>query len=147
VAIAVAVIAIGLWRRLRQTQGAVQAEPVAAVPDLTSEDVTADQLPEDGWLSLMQRALAEGQRRAAIRAAYLATLAHLGRRELLTIARHKSNRDYDRELSRRARSRAELLSAFRENLVAFESVWYGEHDVTDDGFDQFRRNLEVIRSC
>jgi hypothetical protein len=148
VALALGLIAIGVWRRIRQNRrAALQAQPLAATPDLESEDVTADQLPEDGWLELMRRALAEGQERAAIRAAYLASLAHLGHRELLTLARHKSNRDYDRELGRRARSNAELLGAFRENLQAFERVWYGEHEVTTAGFEEFTRNLDVIRSC
>ena len=148
VAVAVGLIAFGIWRRMRENRrAALQAQPVVATPDLNSEDVTADQLPEDGWLDLMQRALAEGQNRAAVRAAYLASLAHLGQRELLTLARHKSNRDYDRELGRRARSRAELVGAFRDNLQAFERVWYGEHEVTDPAFEQFRRNLDVIRSC
>jgi len=82
-----------------------------------------------------------------LRASYLAGLAHLGQRELISIARHKSNLDYERELQRRARSREELLSAFDANLEAFERAWYGLHEVTRDMLTGFNANLERIRAC
>ena len=56
-------------------------------------------------------------------------------------------RDYDQELRRRARTREELLAAFRENLHAFESSWYGRHEVTSETFTRFSGNLERIRAC
>ncbi|MHA3773054.1 DUF4129 domain-containing protein [Verrucomicrobiota bacterium sgz303538] len=147
-AVAGAVGAVALWRRMRQPQPDVtDAHALPALPDLHADDVVADQLPEDGWLDLMRKALADGQRRLALRAAYLASLAHLGQRELLTIARYKSNRDYSRELQRRARSRDTLLSAFGENMEAFERAWYGRHEVSDATLEQFTRNLETIRAC
>ena len=81
VALAAALLlgAWALWRRLRQGRAPViEAEPLPALPDLHSDDVAADQLPEDGWLELMRKSLAEGQRRLALRAAYLASLHILG---------------------------------------------------------------------
>ena len=125
----------------------INAQTLPALPDLLSEDVAADQLPEDGWLELMRKSLADGQRRLALRAAYLASLAHLGQRELLTIARYKSNREYRRELQRRARSREALLAAFGENMEAFERSWYGDHEVSDTVLAEFTRNMETIRAC
>lgn len=143
-------IVVGLlfwkWRQGRQAEIAV-AEPLAAVPDLTQENVTADQLPEDGWLQLARELMDRGELRLALRALYLAGLAHLGRRELIAIARHKSNRDYDRELRRRARGNADLLSAFDANLLTFEASWYGEHLVTSETLGGFSQNLERIRTC
>jgi hypothetical protein len=134
------------WRQGRRTEVAV-AQPVAAVPDLNEESVTADQLPEDGWLQLARDLMERGELRLALRAFYLAGLAHLGHRELIQIARYKSNRDYDRELRRRARGNADLLTAFDANLLAFEAAWYGEHAVTPDTLGGFSQNLERIRAC
>ena len=88
-----------------------------------------------------------GQFRLALRASYLASLAHLGQRDFIRLARHKSNRDYDRELQRRARANPELLTAFDRNLAAFERSWYGEHAVTPETLGNFAQNLERIRAC
>lgn len=134
------------WRKGRPVDVAV-AEAAVAVPDLNEESVTADQLPEDGWLRLARDLMDRGDLRLALRALYLAGLAHLGHRELISIARYKSNRDYDHELRRRARGNADLLTAFDANLVAFEAAWYGEHDVTPGTLDGFSQNLERIRAC
>ena len=84
-----------------------------AVPDLNEESVTADQLPEDGWLQLARELMERGELRLALRASYLAGLAHLGHRELIHLARHKSNRDYDRELHRRARAQRRAARRLR----------------------------------
>ena len=147
-AVSLAVIVWALVRALRDKRATVvAAEALPAMPDLTADDVAADELPEDGWLQLAREHAARGDFALALRAMWLACLAHLGHRELLRIARHKSNRDYDLELRRRARTRDELLSAFRENLIAFESAWYGQHEVTPDIFARFSGNLERIRVC
>jgi hypothetical protein len=140
----------GLWlvirARRRPAEEVISATAVETVPDLHSESVTADQLPEDRWLQLARELLERGELRLALRAFYLACLALLGRRELLSIARHKSNLDYRRELKRRASQRRELLGAFEENVVSFERVWYGRAEVTSEVVDRFNTNLEVIRA-
>ena len=97
----------------------MKARAVTVMPDLNSEDVVASQLPEDEWLRLAREMMERGELRLAIRALYLATLAHLGLRELISIARHKSNRDYQRELLRRARAREDLQEAFGESVSIF----------------------------
>ena len=148
VAVGVMLLAWAVWTVLRrQRTPVVTAQAMEAVPDLNAEDVVADQLPVDGWMRMMQDLLNAGELRLAMRAAYLATLAHLGQRELLAIARYKSNRDYHRELQRRARSRETLLAAFEENLRSFEASWYGQHEVTRDLLTRFTQNLETIRAC
>jgi hypothetical protein len=124
-----------------------RAEPLASQPDLSLENVTADQLPEDGWLNLASELMQRGELRLALRASYLASLAHLGQREFIRLARHKSNHDYDRELQRRARSQPELLAAFGGNLDAFERAWYGEHPVTPETLSDFSEKLQTIRAC
>jgi hypothetical protein len=134
------------WRD-RRRQPELMSEAIAVMPDLASEDVTASQLPEDGWLRLAREMTEKGDLRLALRALYLAGLAHLGSRELISIAKHKSNLDYERELRRRARARHDLLTAFDENRSVFEWAWYGMHDVTHDLVNGFAANLERIRTC
>lgn len=142
------VLAVLIARRWRMPVTLpAEAEPMPAAPDLREESVTADQLPEDGWIQLARELLDRGELRLAQRAYYLAGLAHLGARELIRLAKHKSNRDYDRELRRRARAQGELIGAFDRNLDAFERAWYGDHPVTPEGLGEFSANLERIRAC
>ena len=146
VALVLLVVMIVRARR-RGRSRPVAAVAVAALPDLTREDVTADQLPEDGWLKMARDLLERGELRLSLRASYLAGLAHLGQREMILLARHKSNRDYDRELRRRARGNAGLIDSFDRSLLTFERSWYGEHEVTRETLGTFAQHLERIRAC
>jgi hypothetical protein len=138
---------VRLWRyRDRAGVEEVAAQAIVPVPDLTDEDVAADQLPEDGWITMARDLLSRGDLRLALRAFYLATLAHLAQRNLVTIARHKSNRDYERELGRRAHALPELTSRFNENVSIFDRIWYGMHEVNDALLEHFQRNVERIKT-
>lgn len=136
-----------ILRQRRARSAAITAQAVAARPDLTQEDVSAELLPEDGWLQMAREFADRGELRLALRASYLAGLAHLGHRELLQLARHKSNRDYDRELRRRARTQPALIDSFGDTMRAFERSWYGDHAVTPELLGDFARHLERIRAC
>lgn len=115
--------------------------------DLADESVTADLLPEDEWLVLAREHLRKGEMRLALRAFFLSGLAHLAAREVLTLARHKSNRDYHAELRRKARDQPPLLEAFAQNTRLVERVWYGRHEADADDVRRFELNLEQIRAC
>jgi Domain of unknown function (DUF4129) len=80
-----------------------------------------------------------------LRALYLSSLALLSRRGILTITKYKSNREYNRELQRKAQTNHDLLNAFQENLFLFERSWYGEHEVSDEIISKFNSNQERIR--
>lgn len=147
VAAAALLIILLVRARRRIPISEARAEPFATQPDLNQENVTADQLPEDGWMNLASELIQRGELRLALRASYLASLAHLGQREFIRLARHKSNRDYDRELQRRGRSQPALLAAFEGNLDAFERAWYGEHPVTPETLTDFSERLQTIREC
>jgi len=125
---------------------AVASEAIQPAPDLADENVGAEQLPEDGWTKLGRELLARGEFRLAMRAFYLASLAHLAERNLISLARFKSNREYERELRRRGHSFPDLLSVFDENLLAFERIWYGTHEATADLAGRFAVNVERIRA-
>lgn len=131
------------WKLARKT---VIVEAPAAVPEinLESENVVASQLPENEWLRLAQEKMESGELRLALRALFLATLAHLGEKRLLKITRSKSNGDYVRELGWRARGREDLSDGFSQQVRTFDSVWYGWHEVSADLMTQFQQQHERI---
>jgi len=148
VAAVLGVLFYRMWkRRSRVDDALVNAQAQPAVPNLEDENVAASQLPEDGWLAMARDLINRGDFRLALRAFYLSGLAHLADRDLVSITRYKSNRDYEKELRRRARSLPELQNAFSENSLIFDCSWYGRHEVTDEVLARFQGNLERIRSC
>lgn len=142
---AVAVLLIRFWKR-RQGVPIATAQAVQPTPDLADENVGADQLPEDGWTTLARELLGRGELRLALRAFYLASLAHLAERNLINLARFKSNRDYQRELQRRAHAFPNLQTLFGENVSSFDRVWYGRHEATGELVTQFAANVERMKS-
>jgi hypothetical protein len=141
-----AILFYRFWKK-RQKEEIVLAEEISAVvPDLEDENTIADQYPEEGWLSLAREYMERGELRLALRALYLSSLALLSRRGLITITKYKSNREYDRELQRKAQRNEDLLLAFQENLSLFERSWYGRHEVNTEILDRFNQNQERIRS-
>jgi hypothetical protein len=147
VAVVLASLAIFLYRvwRDRRTPAVVASEPIQPVPDINDENAGADQLPEDGWTKLARELLERGELRLALRAFYFASLSHLAARNLISIARFKSNRDYERELRRRGHSFPDLLPVFGDNLESFERIWYGLHDVNRELVDRFSANVERMK--
>jgi hypothetical protein len=134
-----------LWRRSHSVEE-VAVTTLAPAPNVADENVGAEQLPEDGWSRLARELLERGELRLALRAFYLAALAHLAERNLITLARYKSNRDYERELARRGHALAGVPDWFAENVAAFERVWYGRHGVTPDLLQHFAGNVEKIKA-
>ncbi len=137
--------AFAMYRRYRGREKAEIPDEGRGGPiDLASEDIVATQLREDEWLRLAREQIERGDERLAIRALFLATLAHLGEEGLLKIARSKSNRDYRGELGLRARALAGLRRAFDENTTLFERVWYGPHRPGPGGVEGYLENHRVI---
>jgi hypothetical protein len=145
--IALLILLYRVWRGHQKTTTAVASEVFLPAPDVIDENVRADQLPEDGWTRLAREFLARGEFRLAMRAFYLASLSHLAARNLISIARFKSNLDYERELRRRAHSFPELLATFNANLGLFEQVWYGRHQVDQTLVLQFAQNVDRLKAA
>lgn len=144
IASALVILFFRMWKR-REKKQIVVAQAIPSMPDLKDENISANQLPEDGWLQLARELMERGELRFALRALYLAGLAHLAAREFLNIAKFKSNREYEQELRRRARALPELQAAFGQNVTTFDRVWYGMHDVTHEVLQSVQANLERIR--
>jgi hypothetical protein len=94
-------------------------EPEATATDLLSE---AEALARQGDL------------RAAIRKAYIALLVELGDRKVISLAHHKTNRDYLNSL----RSVPQLHSRMRGLTESFERHWYGFDSATANDWQDFR---------
>jgi hypothetical protein len=126
VGLMVAVIFLA-WKRGRGlARPALAAQAVVpARPDLRDENTQAAQLPVEGWLALAREKLACGEWRLAWRALYLATLAQFAAEGLLSLAKFKTNLDYERELRRRVLARREIAEKFAARRDGFEAVWYG----------------------
>ncbi len=120
------------------------AEEVRPVPDLFDEQVSADELPVEQWLSLAKKLIADGSFRPALRALYLAILVHLSEKEKLTLAGYKSNREYEVELKRRAHNFPELVHDFSASVALFDRAWYGSYPVSLRDLDHFSRVQERI---
>lgn len=121
------------------------AAGAAGVPDLHDENVEASRLPADGWLALAREKMAAGEWRLALRALFLASLARLASEGLVTLARFKTNHDYERELRRRARERVGTVDEFRTRRRQFEDTWYGNHPTDESRVAEWLRQLEAPR--
>lgn len=144
------VIGIALWmawlRRRMRSAPPLEAAPVGLdAIRLDAEDLTPDRLPEERWLDLAEQCLREHNLRLALRAFYLANLAWLGRRQLISIHPGKTNREYQAELRRRARESAGAQQLFDRNVTSFERAWYGLHEVAADDVSDFRRRMDEMK--
>lgn len=135
-----------LWRNRQRKPEVFETEAIQSLPDITDENVGADQLPEDGWTKMAKDLFARGEFRLALRAFYLASLAHLAERNLISLARFKSNHDYERELGRRAHALPVVQQLFEQNVSSFDRVWYGTYEATSDLVTQFASNVERIKA-
>jgi hypothetical protein len=132
------------WRADRVPAGPDASAPVAV--NLEDPALVASQLPESEWLALAGQCAERGDSRGAVRAWFLATLAYLGRRELVSISRFKSNLDYRSELARRARGIAGLDALFAGRVLRFETIWYGLYPVEEGDVAEFAASLERMHS-
>lgn len=100
--------------------------------------VLGEQLtPEASAVDLLQEAEAlarGGQIRAAIRKAYIALLVELGDRKIISLAHHKTNRDYLRSV----RHVSDLYPVMSTLTDSFEKHWYGLGQAETDDWSKFR---------
>jgi hypothetical protein len=105
--------------------------------------VLGEQLkPEDTSTDLLSEAEAlarRGELRAAIRKAYIALLVELGDRKVITLAQHKTNRDYLNSV----RTHSELHSNMRGLTDSFERHWYGFDEATENDWRNFRSRYQA----
>jgi hypothetical protein len=148
--IAVVVCALALflyrfWSDHRKNPGVITTSALPSAPDLADENLGAEQLPEDGWIKLARELLERGEYRLALRAFYLSALANLAARKLISLAKFKSNRDYERELRRRGHALPQLPPTFAEMVGTFDRVWYGLHEANAELVAGFTAQADKLR--
>lgn len=112
---------------------------------ILGERIAADESAED--LFSEAEALARiGDLRGAIRKGYIALLCELSDRKVIGLARHKTNRDYLRDV-RKDRS---LFVNMTGLTGSFERNWYGlrpsETQDWEDFRDRYRQTIREVRS-
>ena len=112
---------------------------------LAADDVTADQLPEQGWFLLADECFSNAQFRLGLRALYLANLAGLAQGGWIAIHPGKTDHEYERELRRRARAFPHACELFSANIALFERVWYGDYPVSWEDCQVFRGRAEKMK--
>jgi hypothetical protein len=144
VGLATALIAFVLWKFLprllrRDRRGKKRDKRRARV--VLGEHLSPDQTASD--LLAEAEALARaGQLRAAIRKGYIALLCELGDRKILSLAQHKTNRDYLRAVQ----ERRILHSEMQQLTASFENHWYGFATATPEDWAAFRtRYYEALK--
>lgn len=137
-------VAWKVWRHNRAVQPLpLGAAPLpAGTPDLQDETLEASRLPAHEWLELARKQLVAGEWRLAWRALFLATIATHAHEGLVSLAKFKTNLDYERELRRRALDGEVLAEEFRGRRRAFEAVWYGHAAADADTAHEWLRRLE-----
>ena len=95
---------------------------------LEPEQTSADLLAQAETLAR------NGDLRAAIRKAYIALLCELGDRKIVSLAQHKTNRDYLNSV----RERASLYNSMRQLTSSFELHWYGFQPAAENDWIEFR---------
>lgn len=130
-------------RKLRVTGPKPVVTP--PLPDLTDEQIAANQLPDDEWSALARQKIAAGEFRQALRALFLAILALLASHRLIAVGRWKSNSDYETELRRKAKPRSDLLALFAQSRLGFERCWYGADSITSEDLESYHGIYERIK--
>jgi hypothetical protein len=116
---------------LRRRKRVEKVKPEARV--VLGEHVSADESSKD-LLEDAEALARSGQLRAAIRKAYIALLVELGDRKLISLAQHKTNRDYLRSV----RETPELHASMQGLTDIFERNWYGLAQPDPDDWQAFR---------
>jgi uncharacterized membrane protein len=119
----------GRFRGTKQKRAPKKSQARIVLGERLEPDETATDL-----LSEAEALARRGELRAAIRKAYIALLLELGDRKVITLAQHKTNRDY----LNATRNLPPLHSRMRGLTDSFERHWYGFADATENDWQDFR---------
>jgi Domain of unknown function (DUF4129) len=140
VGIAVVAIAFLIWRfGPRFFQGRRKKKSKREARIVLGERLEPDQTAAD-LLAQAEELARKGDLRAAIRKAYIALLCELGDRKIVSLAQHKTNRDYLNSV----RDKKSLYQAMYALTHSFEVHWYGFVPVGESEWNEFRNGYQKI---
>jgi hypothetical protein len=144
IGISVAGIAFLIWKfapayfRNRGKKKKKKPEPRIVLGELLDPDQTSADL-----LAQAEALARAGDLRGAIRKAYIAFLCELGDRKIISLAQHKTNRDYLLSV----RGRPMLYPSMDRLTSSFELHWYGFVPVGPEDWASFRDGyLKAVRA-
>ena len=109
---------------------------------ILGERIAADE-SADNIFSEAERLAREGNMRGAIRKGYIALLCELSDRKIIGLSRHKTNRDYLRDV----RKRGELYENMNGLTSNFELHWYGAVEADEKDWEEFRNGYRRAMSA
>ncbi len=119
---------------LRRTKKKIKPQPRIVLGEQLEPDQSAGDLLADADVLA-----GTGDLRSAIRKAYIALLVELGDRHIISLAQHKTNRDYLRAVSN--------LPALHNSMSwltnSFEQHWYGLAQATPGDWQNFRAGYKA----
>jgi uncharacterized protein DUF4129 len=136
IGLCIALIAFLIWRflpGLLRNRGRKAKKKKSEARIVLGEKLEPDQTAAD--LLEQAEALARaGDLRAAVRKAYIALLCELGDRKVISLAQHKTNRDYLMSV----RNKRSLYEPLRKLTTSFELHWYGFVPPQATDWEEFR---------
>lgn len=120
--------------RERKTKKKKSNEPRIVLGEKLEPDASATDL-----LSEAEALARRGELRAAIRKAYIALLVELGDRKVISLAQHKTNRDYLRQV----RTLPKLHNNMSGLTDSFERHWYGIVDASPNDWENFKSSYKT----
>lgn len=121
-----------LASRFNQREKREKKERVILGERIAAEDTS------DNIFSEAERLAREGNMRGAIRKGYIALLCELSDRKIIGLSRHKTNRDYLRDV----RKRHELYENMNGLTLNFERHWYGIEEADETDWEEFRNGYQ-----
>lgn len=139
IALSVALIAFLIWRFLpRYLRGRGKKKKKREARIVLGERLEPDQSAAD-LLEQAEGLARTGDLRGAIRKAYIALLCELGDRKVISLAQHKTNRDYLMSV----RHKTPLYQSMRKLTHSFELHWYGFVPPAPDDWAEFRLGIRT----
>ena len=131
-------ILLGRFGRTRKVKKPGKKEARIVLGERLEPEATSTDL-----LSQAEALARSGEVRTAIRKAYIALLVELGDRKMISLAQHKTNRDYLNSV----KSIPPLHATMRGLTDSFERHWYGFEQATPDDWQHFRAGyLAALRA-
>ncbi|HKP35881.1 MAG TPA: DUF4129 domain-containing protein [Pyrinomonadaceae bacterium] len=139
IAISIALIAFLIWKFLpRFLSTRRRKKTKREVRIVLGERLEPDQTAAD-LLEQAEGLARAGDLRGAIRKAYIALLCELGDRKVISLAQHKTNRDYLLAV----RHKSTLYQSLSRLTNSFELHWYGFVPPVANDWDEFRMGVRT----
>lgn len=121
---------VSLTSRGKKISNAAPSNPSEHVEDIKELEIDR----------LLREAMASGDYRLAVRICFLGLLKKLDEDGLIVWKKDKTNRDYLTELLSQSNHVAEIRSV----TLAYEQVWYGDHDFPKHTYEQILSSFKEI---